>query len=120
MPLVPDLRAWPLAEAQLQLKTLGLIGRPIKVTAAVRYANRQPQTVLSMTPPPGQQAKTAAVVKLFYLDAKTLAASQRQAEVLAKKPTATPAHPDLAQKLPAQRHRPQLSEPVKPRELFKS
>lgn len=119
MTLVPELRAWPLAEAQLQLKTLGLVGRAVKVAAAVRFANRQPQTVLSMTPPPGQQAKTA-VVKLFYLDAKTLAASQRQAEVLAKKPTATPAHPDLAQKLPAQRHRPRLSEPVKPRELFKS
>lgn len=120
MTLVPDLRAWLLAEAQLQLTTLGLVGRPVKVAAAVRYANCQPQTILRMTPPPGQQVTAATVVKLFYLDAKTLKASQRQAEVLAKKPTVTPAHPELAQKLPAQRHRPRLAEPVKPRELFKS
>lgn len=120
MPLVPDLRAWPLAKAQLQLKTLGLVGHSVKVAAAVRYANCQPQTILSMTPSPGQQVTAATVVNLFYLDAKTLAASQRQAEILAKKPTVTPAHPELTQKLPAQRHRPRLVEPVKPRELFKS
>lgn len=72
---IPNVNELPLEQAQAHLEGLGFTVVPILAKANTAYRTSQPQQVVQQVPRSGQ-AQVGSLIKLYYVDAAVIEASQ--------------------------------------------